>query len=121
MKRSELEAKYLNNSTLEIRSKYKKEKIFCSKLYKKGTKGFYSSLKLSDITGDKLQKALSFWKTIKSLIKVELSHSKKKFLICFNKRPLKMMKNAFYFTLIVLFILKILDKIFSRFKTPQPG
>ena len=36
------------------------------------------------------------------------SHLTKKFLfICFNKSPLKMMKNAFYFILKALFVLKI--------------
>ena len=36
------------------------------------------------------------------------SHLPKKFLfICFNESPLKMMKNAFYFTLKALFVFKI--------------
>ena len=36
------------------------------------------------------------------------SHHPKKIFICFNESPLKMMKNAFYFILKVLFVLKIL-------------
>ena len=40
-------------------------------------------------------------------LKVELSPSKKNRLICFNESPLKMMKNAFYFILKALFVLKI--------------
>ena len=40
-------------------------------------------------------------------IKVGLSPSKKVDLICFNRRLLKVMKNAFYFMLKALFILKI--------------
>ena len=35
------------------------------------------------------------------------SHPPKKCLICFNESPFKMMKNAFYFTLNALFVLKI--------------
>ena len=41
------------------------------------------------------------------IFKVELSPSKKFFVVCFNESPLKMMKNAFYFILKALFILKI--------------
>ena len=39
--------------------------------------------------------------------KVELSPSKKLCFICFNENPLKIMKNAFYFILKALFVLKI--------------
>ena len=39
--------------------------------------------------------------------KVELSRSKKFVLIYFNKSPLKMMRNGFYFILKALFVLKI--------------
>ena len=46
------------------------------------------------------------------LIKVGLSPSKKAFFICFNDSPSKMMKNAFYFILKALFVLKIF-KFFS--------
>ena len=41
------------------------------------------------------------------VIKVGLSPSKKVFFICFNDSPSKMMKNAFYFILKALFLLKI--------------
>ena len=40
-------------------------------------------------------------------LKFRLSPSKKNFVICFIKSPLKMMKNAFYFISKALFILKI--------------
>ena len=40
-------------------------------------------------------------------LKVGLSPSKKVFFICFNDRSSKMMKNAFYFNLKALFVLKI--------------
>ena len=41
------------------------------------------------------------------VLKVGLSFSKKTILICFNDSPSKMMKNAFYFMLKALFVLKI--------------
>ena len=45
------------------------------------------------------------------LIKVGLSPSKKVFFICFNDSPSKMMKNAFYFILKALFLLKIFKSL----------
>ena len=44
-----------------------------------------------------------------NVFEVGLSLSKKSCFICFNENPLKMMKNAFYFILKALFVLKILD------------
>ena len=56
-----------------------------------------------------ISSSISQWK-----LKVGLSFSKKKnYFICFNESPLKMMKNAFYFILKALFILKIF-KFLSR-------
>ena len=46
-------------------------------------------------------------------LKVGLSPSKKMCVICLIESPLKMMKNAFYFILKVLFVLKIF-KFLSR-------
>ena len=43
----------------------------------------------------------------KNYFKVGLSPSKKIFFICFNDSPWKMMKNAFYFILKALFVLKV--------------
>ena len=45
-------------------------------------------------------------------LKVELSHSKKIYFIYFNENLLKMMKNAFYFILNALFVLKIFIFLF---------
>ena len=45
-------------------------------------------------------------------VKVGLSPAEKICFICFNKNPLKMMKNAFYFMLKALFILKIFKFLF---------
>ena len=40
-------------------------------------------------------------------LKIGLLPSEKNFLICFNDRPWKMMKNAFYFILKALLVLKV--------------
>ena len=37
------------------------------------------------------------------------SPSKKTYFICFNKSPIKMIKNAFYFTVKAYFVLKIFN------------
>ena len=49
------------------------------------------------------------------IFKVGLSPSKKIRIICFIESFLKMMKNAFYFILIALFILKIFKFLSWRF------
>ena len=53
MKRSELERKYLKNRTNENRVRYKKQKKFCSKLYKKEQKKHYSNIELKNFTVNK--------------------------------------------------------------------
>ena len=60
MKRSQLENKYIKNSTVENMNRYKKHKKICSKLYKKESKKFYSQLVIKNITDNKL-----FWITMK--------------------------------------------------------
>ena len=47
------------------------------------------------------------------MLKVGLSPSKKIYVICLIESPLKTMKNAFYFNLKTLFVLKIF-KFLSR-------
>ena len=54
-----------------------------------------------------------FWKFHAPALKVELSPSKKNFFICFNLS--KMMKNAFYFILKGLFVLKIFKFLYWLF------
>ena len=72
MRRSELESKYFKNKTNENKARFKKQKIFCSKLYKKERKKFYSNLELNEITDNKL-----FWKTIKPLLSEQCIQSSK--------------------------------------------
>ena len=44
-----------------------------------------------------------------------LNSPEKYLFICFNKSPLKMMKNAFYFILKALFVLKIFKFLSGHF------
>ena len=44
MRRTELESKYLKNRAIENKTKYKKQKNYCNRLYKKERKYFYSNL-----------------------------------------------------------------------------
>ena len=60
MKRSELERKYYKNSSPANNKAYRKQKKFCSKLYKKERKKYYSNLDIKNITDNK-----KFWKTMK--------------------------------------------------------
>ena len=63
MKRSELESKYVKNKTSENLRSYKKQRNFCSKLYKKERKKYYERLDLNNVTDNK-----KFWKTVKSFL-----------------------------------------------------
>ena len=68
------------------------------------TKGFTKKQKNIYI---RTKQEISKKPTDDSKIKVGLSPSKKNCVICFIESPLKMMKNAFYFILKTLFVLKI--------------
>ena len=59
MKRSELKTKYYKYKTTENCKKFKKQKNFCSRLYKKERKKYYENLDLKNVTDNK-----EFWKTI---------------------------------------------------------
>ena len=68
-------------------------------------------------------------KLIKSPLKLDSYLPKIFIIICFNDSPSKIMKNAFYFILKALFVLKIFRKndlirkirLISKFMTSQPG
>ena len=72
MKRSQLESKYYRDSTVKNGNKYKKQKNFCSKLYKKERKKFYSNLDIKNVTENKL-----FWKTMKPFLSDKCSYISK--------------------------------------------
>ena len=53
-------------------------------------------------------KRKSQWELEDQYLKLDPHLPKKFLIICFNESPLKMMKNALYFILKALFVLKIL-------------
>ena len=59
MKRSQLEKIYFKKRTQESFKKYKKQKNYCSRLYKRERKSFFESIDSSKITDNK-----TFWKNI---------------------------------------------------------
>ena len=63
MKRSELESKYVKSKTSETLKSYKKQRNFCSKLYKKERKKYYERLDLNNVTDNK-----KLWKTVKPFL-----------------------------------------------------
>ena len=76
MKRTELETKYLKNKSKTNLSSYKKQRNFCSKLYKKERKKYYNNLNIKNITENK-----EFWRTIKPFLS-EKTKSSQKIFIC---------------------------------------
>ena len=63
IKTSELESKYVKNKTNEDLKSYKKQRSFCSKLYKKERKKYYERLDWNNVTDNK-----KFWKTVKPFL-----------------------------------------------------
>ena len=63
MKRSEPENKHVKINTNENLKSYKKQRNFCSKLYKKERKKYYEMLDLKNVTDNK-----EFWKTVKPFL-----------------------------------------------------
>ena len=72
MRRSELEAKYHKHRDMQSLRQCKKQKKFCSKLYKKERKKYYSRLNIQDIIDSK-----KFWKTVKPLMSDKYNVSNK--------------------------------------------
>ena len=60
MRRSELEAKYFKQKTNETLKAYKKQKNYCSRLYKKERKKFFENLNLSFVVDNE-----KFWKVVR--------------------------------------------------------
>ena len=60
MRRSKLEKIYFKKQTNESLKAYKKQKIYCSKLYKKERKKIFDNLNTSVVSDNK-----TFWKVIK--------------------------------------------------------
>ena len=76
MKRSELKTKHTKVKDQETLKAYKKQRNFCSKLYKKEKKAFYNNLNLRHINDNK-----QFWKTVKPFLTEKGSNSSRISLI----------------------------------------
>ena len=63
METSQLKTEYFKTNTVETLRLHKKQKIFCSKFYKKERKKYYNSLKLNKVTDNK-----GFRRTIKPFL-----------------------------------------------------
>ena len=53
MRRSQLQTKYFKNKSQNDYLAFKKQRNFCSKLYKKERKNYYNSLDIKNITDNK--------------------------------------------------------------------
>ena len=62
-----------------------------------------------------IRKKLRIWSHLLKKSLYSYSHLSKVDLICFNRRPLKMMKNSFYVMLKALFVLKIFKFLLRLF------
>ena len=72
MKRSELSSRYRKDPSDANSLAFKKQRNFCSRLYKIERKKYYESLNLSDITDNK-----KFWKTMKPFLSSKTAFSQK--------------------------------------------
>ena len=72
MKRSELKTKYLKHRTQDKLLSYKKQKNYCSKLYKKERKKYYDNLNIKNVTDNKI-----FWKTVKPFLSDKVTNVQK--------------------------------------------
>ena len=68
MGRSNLQTKYFKTRTPESLKKYRRQKNYCSRLYKKERKTFFNSLKVSNITDNNIFNPF-FLKIVRFLIK----------------------------------------------------
>ena len=63
MRRSNLETRFFKTKNVEIGKMYKKQKNYCSRLYKKERRKYYAKLDLKNITDNK-----KFWKTMQPFL-----------------------------------------------------
>ena len=63
MRRSALKNRLYNNYTIENSNNYKKQRNYCSRLYKKERKKYYDKLNVKNVTDNR-----AFWKTVKPFL-----------------------------------------------------
>ena len=103
MRRSELESKYLKKKNPESVRAYKKQKNYCSRLYKKERKRYYVKLDMKNITDNK-----KFWRTKKPFLSDKGVNSDKIVLIENEKIICEVMRWQKHLTHFFLKLLKIL-------------
>ena len=95
MRRSNLQTKYFNTRTPESLKKYKEQKNYCSRLYKKERQTFFNNLKLSNITDNK-----TFWKNIQPIFSEHCKVTNKIALVGDNENMIsdgKLVSEEFFF------------------------
>ena len=80
MRRSNLQTKYFKIRTPESLKKYREQKKYCSRLYRKERKTFFKNLKVSNITENK-----TFWKNIQPIFSENRKVANKITLVGDNK------------------------------------
>ena len=63
MNRSRLENRYYKSKSIEDKAKYKRQKNYCNRLYKRERKNYYNTLDLRRVTDNK-----RFWSTLKPFL-----------------------------------------------------
>ena len=76
MRRSYLENRYFKYKTPECLAAYKKQRNYCSRLYKKEMKSYYANLNVVNITDSK-----RFWNTVRPFLNDKVGNSQKITLI----------------------------------------
>ena len=100
MHRSQLETKFRKQSTDINSERYRKQKNFCSKLYKKERKKYYSHLDLKQFTDNK-----TFWQNMKPFLSDKNKATEKVTLVSDDElMTLKLLKNLTSFLKMQLLI-----------------
>ena len=100
MNRSQLETKYRKQPTDINSERYRKQKNFCSKLYKKERKKYYSHLDLKQFTDNK-----TFWQNMKPFLSDKNKATEKVTLVSDDElMTLKLLKNLTSFLKMQLLI-----------------
>ena len=100
MNRSQLETKYRKQPTDINSERYRRQKNFCSKLYKKERKKYYSRLDLKQFTDNKM-----FWQNMKPFLSDKNKATEKVKLVSDDKlMTLKLLKNLTSFLKMQLII-----------------
>ena len=87
LKKKELQNRYFKIRATENLKLFKRQRNFCSRLYKRERKKYFSNLDLNKTTDNRL-----FWKTVKPLLPDKGFNSTKMFLVAEGKTVMKIKK-----------------------------